>query len=212
MTKPQVRKKNTGEPGNGGQYAAQSRPEAETVLEQGWTRRVMDGVTMDTLRYPSGSIAEEKYYNSDGELRVHDTWTDDTDDHPSSRQSSAIYSDGQRHDADDGTAAIRTWEGGKPRLTVHMQNGEQHDPKPGVPAITAFAENGTATLTIHMQHGVIQDPAPGVPAHVATLGNGRMKRSTYYTQGQSWKQTDDVTIDLFGEHSAVITTTREART
>lgn len=212
MTKPQVRKKNTGEPGNGGQYAARANTETDIVLEHGWTRRVMDGVTMDTLRYLSGSIAEEKYYNADGELRVHDKWSEDTGDLPSSRFSSAMYKDGQLHDAEDGTAAVRTWEDGKPRLVVHMQNGEQHDPKPGVPAFTAYAENGTATLTIHMQHGVIQDPAPGVPAHVATLDNGRMKRSTYYTQGQSWKQTDDVTIDLLGEHSAVITTTREART
>ena len=209
MTRPQTRKKNTGEPGNGGQYAARSRPDAEAVLDDGWVRETRDGHIVDTLLHQNGLLAEIKHYTGAGELERHDKFSDDPGDGRAALNASLCYYGGELHDAPDGAAAIRTWDNGKPQITVYMQNGKQQDPKPGQPAFTAHIKDGTAALLIHQQHGVVQDPSPGVPARIATLDGGRMKRSTFYTRGRPWKQVDEATVKLPEGKNVVITATRE---
>ena len=114
--------------------------------------------------------------------------------------------DGERHDLDANTPALRSWKDGELRMEMRCRHGEMQDGASGEPAFRAF-KGGREELHIHYAGGKVQDPAPKVPAHVATLANG-MTRSTFYTQGVVTEQQDRFPTTL-GDIGA-ITLTRTA--
>lgn len=208
MTKTQPRKKNTGEPGNPGQFGTQKLAEADVNLDA-WDVSVAAGLTVETLHHPDGKTVEVKRFDG-GDLRWHETYTTGAD---GDAEPAAVrhYLNGELNDTADGTAAFRTFDNGMQRIVIHMQNGKGQDPAPGVPAATVYTADGSGAeqMRTHQQNGVIQDPAPGVPAQVANLGGG-MKRSVYYTQGVVWKQEDQMPLTLPGGETVIVTTTKQA--
>jgi hypothetical protein len=178
-----------------------------------WAKLTDSGApgTYKLVRYhDSGADAEAKHYDHEGRLTRHETF----DDYGIGGSLGKPASDrryapgGIFHDAEDGTAAFRLWDNGAPQVVGYFQNGVQHDPASGKPAETIFIPGGYQHT--HYAHGIIQDPAHGIPARVRSIEDGKMIQSKFVTQGQVWKETDDIGLDVgsvFGTVRAV--TTRE---